>query len=423
MSNVADPSGLLDAWLEEQRYTRRTRQIYASEIRRAERWLGEHSNATLIDATVDDLTSYLATRTEATARSARKALVAFYTACGQDDGGPAQQVKLAPERRTRTTVGPFTPNEHAARRFAPLDELARWRRELRGFERWLIQRRYADKTVAYYLRHAARCAAVLSTDLGVSLDDATVDDLEHYWSALTSKVSASNCNQARAALIAYYRYRGRRHGEPADELSSLPERDRLPRALDDGEFVALINASIELGGDHELAGLTYALTGCRFTELRLARWAAFDLGGGSPAWRVIGKGSGRKGPKERVVPLRADLVAVLRTRRAASQSDYLFPSPQTPDRPMSEPSLRKIVADITEQAGCPGVTPHRLRHTVATIALRESLDLRGVQDLLGHSNITTTQLYTKVLPDRLRSLVETLPAGAATARSRRRKVQ
>jgi len=410
LRSTADPCALVDVWLEERRYTVRTRRIYVTETRRAERWLDEHRGIRLLDASTADLTSYLATRTTASARNARKALVAFYTASGHDDGGPARWVEFDREPRPEAAKIVVTPKEHAVRRFAPLDELARWRRELRGFERWLIQRRYADKTVGYYLRHAARCSAVLNTDLGVALDDATIDDLEHYWNALASKVSVANPNQARASLIAYYRYRGRRHGEPADELPSLPDRERLPRALDDREFVALINAAADLGGDHELAGLTYAFTGCRFTELHVARWSAFDLDGVSPSWRIVGKGSGRKGPKERVVPLRGDLVIVLRARRAASRSEFLFPSPLAPpDRPMSGPSLRKIVADITDHAGCPGVTPHRLRHTVATIALRESLDLRGVQDLLGHSNIRTTQLYTKVLPDRIRSLVETLP--------------
>lgn len=402
---VLDPAGFVDGWLEEQGYTVKTRQCYVTLVRRADRWLREHRDDVRLDAaTADDLSAFMAVQTPSIAAQARVALVAFYKACGDEHGRPA--VDLRP-----------TGDPHARERMAELDVLALWRRELRGFERWLITRRYAPRTRKSYLRHVARCAAVLDADLGVSLETATVDDLEHYWSALSAS-TASNCNQARAALQRYYQHLGRRHGEPADELPALPEPRGIPRALSDAEFLALIAAAVELGGDHELAGLMFAHTGCRFTELHLARWSAFDLDRASPSWRVVGKGARRSGPKERIVPLRGDLVDVLRARRAQSRSAFLFPSPKAPpDRPMSGPVLRAIVADIAHHAGCHDITPHRFRHTVATVALRETLDLRGVQELLGHANLATTSLYTKVLPDRLRLLVESLPARTTDERA------
>lgn len=63
---------------------------------------------------------------------------------------------------------------------------------------------------------------------------------------------------------------------------------------------------------------------------------------------------------------------------------------------------------ICEAADIERATPHQWRHTVATVALDRSRDIRALQELLGHASLATTQIYTKVLPGRLRTLVETL---------------
>lgn len=274
-----------------------------------------------------------------------------------------------------------------------------------GFRLWLAEERYARKTVEVYMGYVSR--AVRHFEGGGTLGRATPEQLRGFMTTLPR--SAASWNQARKALRAYYRYRGRRPN-PIEEIPFVPEPHRLPRALSDEGHERFLAAARALGGVHEVIGLVFATTGCRFSELRRARWPEFELRGEAPWWRITGKGAARRGPRIRQVPLHP-LVApvVVAWEHRGGSPEWVLPG-QTPDVHASEAWLRDRFREITVLAGLDGTTPHQLRHTVATVALEQGADLRQVQELLGHANLSTVQIYTEVRPSRLRDLVEALPA-------------
>jgi integrase/recombinase XerD len=171
----------------------------------------------------------------------------------------------------------------------------------------------------------------------------------------------------------------------------------------------MLAAAAEMGGLWETFASLLAYTGCRMSEAARARWTQLELDGEHPVWYVEGKGARRRGPKVRVVPLNAELVDVLHRWRATSDSpDWLFPSDRSVSGHLHQSTLQKRLSEVCEAAEIQRATAHRWRHSVATIALQRTGDLRGVQSLLGHASLATTQIYTKVIPDQLRALVDAL---------------
>ena len=153
------------------------------------------------------------------------------------------------------------------------------------------------------------------------------------------------------------------------------------------------------------------MTGCRISEARLARWDAFAFDDDRPTWRIVGKGAGRRGPKERDVLLHPDAVRVLVDWRDQCGSRvWVFASPCRPG-PIADGTMRRVVYQIADAAGVlERVNPHRWRHTAATAALDATRNLAAVQDLLGHANPATTRRYTQVSVERMREAVDALAA-------------
>ena len=122
-----------------------------------------------------------------------------------------------------------------------------------------------------------------------------------------------------------------------------------------------------------------------------------------------------KGNKERMVPLndpaRAALAAYLAERRAflppRGASPWLFPSRRDPKRHLTRHRVGQLLKDLALEAGLDPakVSPHVLRHAFASHLLDHGADLRSVQQMLGHADISTTQIYTHVLNERLQRLV------------------
>ncbi len=287
--------------------------------------------------------------------------------------------------------------------------------DLDTFRAWLEAENYAVKTRVIYLSYARRAAHALA-QRGVNLRDASPDDLRAWWLSLPP--GAQSRNQGRKSVLACYRALGvpDAANPAALGLSKLPPPHRLARPITADELAALLAAARRLGGDHELLAVALATTGCRFNELVLARHEDFDLGA-EPSWLIVnGKGSGRRGPKPRRVPLHPVFVEVLGRNRPDPPRGYVFPSPCRADTPWTDQGLRaSIFYKITAEAGLEGVTPHRIRHTVATLSLAGTKDLRAVQELLGHASVATTQLYTSVSASRVSEAVEVLDVAAPSA--------
>ncbi|MBN2940147.1 MAG: tyrosine recombinase [Collinsella sp.] len=201
--------------------------------------------------------------------------------------------------------------------------------------------------------------------------------------------------------------------DPAAALQSPKLPSTLPVVLSTSQLDLLFDAvdGSTPGGvrDDTMLELLIA-SGARISEL--ARLCLNDFNRSHKVLRLLGKGS-----KERIVPLynkafdslniyvRQARPALLEKARC-SQSDTtrLFISER--GRPMDAAALRRRFDLLVRKAGLPaGITPHTMRHTYATELLEGGADLRSVQELLGHSSLSTTQIYTHVSPERLRTAI------------------
>ncbi len=215
-----------------------------------------------------------------------------------------------------------------------------------------------------------------------------------------------------SALRRYFRWASRRGLVPADPSGSLsaPSGDgRLPRVLRQDEITTLLDDPTVRAGDDParrarddaVLELLYG-SGIRVGELCALAVGDVDLGRGRAV--VWGKGG-----KQRSVPLSEAAVDALRQwlgpareawRTDGSDSDALFLNQR--GRPLSSRDVRRI---LDRRAASP-THPHALRHTFATHLLDGGADLRAVQELLGHADLSTTQRYTHVSRERLRSVYD-----------------
>jgi integrase/recombinase XerD len=267
--------------------------------------------------------------------------------------------------------------------------------------------RLAPRTVDAYRRDLVDFA----NWLGGSPAEATRDQLAGYVAQLRADGRAATTIARRvAALRSFYRHQvllGARPDNPAAELE-LPRRRRaLPKTLSPGEVERLIDAATGTTPrslrDRALVELLYG-AGLRVGEAVGLERGAIDLEG--RLVRTIGKGS-----KERIVPIGREAVEALRRYLAHGRPfldkrhrPELFLNAQ--GGALTRAGAFLILRKLAETAGLePGrVHPHLLRHSFATHLLEGGADLRSVQEMLGHADLATTELYTHVSDRRRREL-------------------
>jgi integrase/recombinase XerD len=271
----------------------------------------------------------------------------------------------------------------------------------------LAATRLAPRTVDAYRHDLAH----LTTWLGGSPADATPDQLAAYVAQLRADGLAGTTIARRvAALRSFYRHHvliGARSDNPAAELE-LPRRRRpLPTTLSPGEVERLIEAATGTTPrtlrDRALVELLYG-AGLRVGEAVALERASVDLE--QRLVRCIGKGS-----KERIVPIGREAVDALRRYLARGR-----PHLDTRHRPelflnargggLTRAGAFLILRRLAAAAGLEAdrVHPHLLRHSFATHLLEGGADLRSVQEMLGHADLATTELYTHVSDKRRREL-------------------
>ena len=281
-------------------------------------------------------------------------------------------------------------------------------RDVEGFLALLAARR-APRTVDAYRRDLASVAAWL----GGPLARATRDDIERYLAELRAAgLTAATIARRVAALRSFYRHQmllGARTDNPAAELE-LPRRRRtLPRTLSPSEAERLIEAATGTTPrslrDRALTELLYG-AGLRVGEA--VGLAKTDVDLHARLVRCIGKGN-----KERVVPIGRAAAEALR-RYLAHGRPYL----DTRHRPelflnarggaLTRAGAFLILRRLAAKAGLEPerIHPHLLRHSFATHLLEGGADLRTIQELLGHSSLSTTQVYSHVDGKRLRRVYD-----------------
>jgi integrase/recombinase XerD len=267
--------------------------------------------------------------------------------------------------------------------------------------------RLAPRTIEAYRDDLQHVTAFL----GGSPADATHDRLQAYVAQLRADGRAATTIARRiAALRSFYRHQvlvGARADNPAAELE-LPKRRRaLPKTLSPGEMERLIDAAAgttpRAQRDQALVELMYG-AGLRVSEAVGLDKTGVDLEG--RLVRVIGKGS-----KERIVPLGRPAVDAL--RRYLAHGRLHLDRRHRPDLflnaqggALTRAGAFLILRKLAEKAGLEPerVHPHLLRHSFATHLLEGGADLRSVQEMLGHADLATTELYTHVSDRRRREL-------------------
>ncbi len=228
-----------------------------------------------------------------------------------------------------------------------------------------------------------------------------------------SGLSPAGVNRQLGALRGFYRYlvkNGKIAVNPFSGLRSLRSPRKLPKVLRPSEISRLLSIlpeDFEGTRDRLIFELLYA-TGCRASELlNLPLTKAENI---QDRFTVMGKGK-----KERVVFLTPQAKVILGTylkmRSVLLQDKKLDSSPalliSRHGHELTASSLAHLMKKRLSQAGIlRRVTPHTFRHTFATHILEDGADIRQVQELLGHANVATTQIYTHVGLERLRSVLK-----------------
>lgn len=270
------------------------------------------------------------------------------------------------------------------------------------------ERGAARNTLLAYQADLGDLAAFLA-GRGVSVSAAGAEDLRAYLGHLDDLgLSARTAARRLSAIRQFHRFLAA-EGIRADDPTILLDSPRLPRslpkALTEAEVEALIAAAATLPGRKgplaaALVELLYC-SGLRASELIML--PALAMRADSPLVVIKGKGG-----KERLVPIsqRARDLA-LAARDPKRPSRWLFPSRAAAGY-LPRQSLGLILKEVALAAGIAPerVSPHVLRHSFASHLLGRGADLRSLQLLLGHADIATTQIYTRVLQERLQQVVE-----------------
>lgn len=285
-------------------------------------------------------------------------------------------------------------------------------RQMEGFlEMLLAERGVSRNTLDAYTRDLKDFAGFLKGDIA----DATSDRLRAYLQAL-EKAGLSPRTTARrlSALRQFYRFlfaEGVRADDPSSALGSPKQGRRLPKYLDEAEVESLLAAAHDQEGPRglrmqALLEILYA-TGLRVSELVSLPLSAMT---GDKRFLIV-RG---KGDKERMVPLGEPALAALAAYRevrpvflCGAASPWIFPSRGRKGH-LTRQRFLQLLKALAVTAGVPPakVSPHVLRHAFASHLLAHGADLRSVQRMLGHADIATTQIYTHVLQERLKRLVD-----------------
>ena len=281
---------------------------------------------------------------------------------------------------------------------------------LEGYEAYLVtEKKASSNTLSSYLRDVNQFVRWLEGE-GLSPEQAAQPDVESYTKHLSSKgKSVATVTRSLASLKSFYTYMlGAGHValNPARGIAPAKVERKLPQILTSKEVELFLEqpdpADAKGCRDKAMLELLYA-TGIRVSELISLDLAHLNLSAGFI--RCPGRG------KERIIPLYQTAVRAL--------GDYVeHVRPQMAERPdtsalfvnmsgerMSRQGFWKIIKHYQEKAGIQkDITPHTLRHSFAAHLLENGADLRSIQEMLGHADISSTQIYAQLVNQKLKDV-------------------
>lgn len=277
-----------------------------------------------------------------------------------------------------------------------------------------LEKGYSGNTLAAYRNDLEQFAQAMEEEGISSWEQVNQDVIIDYIMSLREREYASSTVARKiAALKSFFHFLAAEEiisDDPTLNLDSPKVKKRLPVTLSYEEVERLLDApkgsSPKAIRDKALLELLYA-TGMRVTEL-----VSLDLEDINLASATVRVRQG-KGSKERIIPIHSRAVEALREYLAKARRMLL----KSPDERalflnhrgerLTRQGLWLIIKQYVREAGIKTeVTPHTLRHSFATHLLNGKADLRHVQELLGHANISTTQIYTHISSERLREIYD-----------------
>lgn len=268
------------------------------------------------------------------------------------------------------------------------------------------ERDYSDNTVGAYMNDLNKYEEFLKKDI---LESDT-EDLEKYLKYIKNLESTTVAHKI-TSIKSYFNYnikRGIVSVNPADKVSRPKLTKHLPEYLTEEEVGKLLDVEVKSPYDYRnktILELLYS-SGIRISELVNIKTPNYDSE--ECLIRIMGKGS-----KERIVPLGDYAVNIMndymnnyRPLINKKHTDYVFINNRG-DKVSRQFIFKVIKKEALKKGIKKDISPHTLRHTFATHLLKNGADLRIIQELLGHENISTTQIYTHVTNNKLKSDYET----------------
>ncbi len=275
-----------------------------------------------------------------------------------------------------------------------------------------VERSLSKNTIVSYRHDLVKYAGYLENSKISSLSDTSSKNIGDFMFSLKDAgLSSTSIARNLAAIKVFYRFLVRERllkADPTSILDSPKLWKRIPDALSLQEVGALISAPDirhpQGIRDNSVLELMYA-TGLRVSEA--VNLKVSDLNMDVGFLRCIGKGS-----KERIVPLGREAIKAVERYLEKVRPKLLKNSPDTGvlflsrlGKKISRQSFWKMIKRYAIKAGIKkDIRPHTLRHSFATHLLERGADLRSVQEMLGHADISTTQIYTHVDRNRLKSI-------------------
>ena len=273
-----------------------------------------------------------------------------------------------------------------------------------------LERHSSENTVASYVRDVTQFARYLTEVEGAELSACTQEQVERYMGYMSGKgKSAASVARGVASLRSFYGYlqgRGAVRSNPARHTAPVRTERKLPQILTGREVEQLLEQPqcVDDKGyrDHAMLELLYA-TGIRVSELIGMNVEDVNLAAGFI--RCSSRG------KERIIPLYSAAVKAL-SDYIRDVRPHMVLTPREPalfvnmgGERMSRQGFWKIIKYYQEKAQIKkDITPHTLRHSFAAHLLENGADLKSIQEMLGHADISATQIYTQVVNQRLRDV-------------------
>lgn len=288
--------------------------------------------------------------------------------------------------------------------------------ELESFLNYLkYQKRYSDLTIQSYAHEIKEFVSYLTKEDIASFKE--VDDLVargYLMSLSEKKLSHTTINHRLSSLRSFFKYLEKEKlvsSNPFKLVSSLKQSKRHPDFLYENEMMELLD-SIETSSllgirNKALVELMYA-SGLRVSEVTHLRLEAIDFN--AQMLKIMGKGQ-----KERYVPFhdyaKKWLILYLEEARselmAAFHQDHDYVFVNSRGAPLTSRGVELIINKVQDHCNpMRSIHPHTIRHSFATHLLNAGMDLRIVQELLGHANLSTTQVYTHMTKEKLKQVYD-----------------